>query len=568
MAIYHVSAQPISRADGRSSVEAAAYRSGELIVDDRTGEVHDFRRKRGIVFKKVILPGGGTMARAELWNKIEMHHKRGDAIVAREFECALPFELNALQRSLLAEKYSTYLSDKYEVAVDLNIHKPHKKRSGDGDERNHHAHIEVSACHVFTDGSLGKKCVELDPIHCARAKIKNAMEVEREVWQDMVNKALECAGSNSRIDHRTLEAQGILDRAPGVHLGPAASGLAKRGRESDLAKRAKIQADRFMARKVQEALDAKAKEFITREVERIEIELASARAELKAEHVEPVDHLLAYAAAQLQIKDVQFKRVVEVESKLAKIKTDLTKIKSELLKFETSYLPVARPQFDIDRAKADLPLAKTEAEELAKIAEKLEHEQRGLSVLQVFRKSELKNLVPAARANADGSTKRVEQLSKLTKVRAIEFVNKTLKDLREKRDSLLALAKPLQLIMDFVNSERKRRPEYQVIRKAQTNLDQLVKWIAANDRATERVRDPSLRLRPEDQSILVAMQKTMAKTTPEKMKKLLEAEIDAARKIMDDALAKPWPTISTLATETPIEYPIEPHRLTTAWPRY
>ena len=551
MAIYHLSAQPISRADGRSSVEAAAYRSGELIVDERTGEVHDFRRKRGIVFKKIILPGGGTMGRAELWNKVEMHHKRGDAVVAREFECALPFELTELQRSLLAEEFGSYLSDKYQVAVDLDIHKPHKKRSGDGDERNHHVHIEVSACHVFADGSLGKKCLELDPIHCARAKIKNAMEVEREVWQGMVNRALERAGSSSRIDHRTLEAQGILDRAPGVHLGPAASGLAKRGQESDLAKRAKMQADQFMARVVQEAQEAKAKEFNMREVERIKIELASARAELKAERDEPVDHFLVYAVAQLQIKDVQFKRVVEVESNLARIKADLTKIESEVFKFETSYLPAARPQFDIDRAKADLPRVKTESERLANKAEKLEREQRELSALQVLRKSELQKLVPAARANADVSKKRVEQLLRLTKARAIEFVNKTLKDLREKRDLLLALARPLHRIMDFVNGERKRRPEYQVIRKAQSKLDQLAKWIAANDRATERVRDSSIRLRPEDQSILVAMQKTMAKTTPAKMKKLLEAEIDAARKILDDALAKPWPSSSPLAIETP-----------------
>ncbi|MBD4086865.1 MobA/MobL family protein, partial [Xanthomonas citri pv. citri] len=47
MAIYHLSAQIISRKAGRSATAAAAYRSGSEIVDERTGEVHDYSRKQG-----------------------------------------------------------------------------------------------------------------------------------------------------------------------------------------------------------------------------------------------------------------------------------------------------------------------------------------------------------------------------------------------------------------------------------------------------------------------------------------------------------------------------------------
>ena len=47
MAIYHLSAKPISRATGRSATGAAAYRAGETITDERTGLVLDYGKKIG-----------------------------------------------------------------------------------------------------------------------------------------------------------------------------------------------------------------------------------------------------------------------------------------------------------------------------------------------------------------------------------------------------------------------------------------------------------------------------------------------------------------------------------------
>ena len=56
MAIYHLSAQIISRKSGRSSTAAAAYRAGVEITDQRTGEVHDYTRKRGIESADIVMP--------------------------------------------------------------------------------------------------------------------------------------------------------------------------------------------------------------------------------------------------------------------------------------------------------------------------------------------------------------------------------------------------------------------------------------------------------------------------------------------------------------------------------
>jgi len=263
VAIFHFSAKTVSRAEGRSSVAAAAYRSGECLTDERTGEISDYRRKGGVVAGDVVLPGGETTSRAQLWNAVEAKHKRGDALVAREFELALPHELSDDQRAGLVGVYARELADEYGVAVDWNIHSP------DGEKLNHHAHVMLTACYCAPDGTMGKKAVELDPIHCGRAKILNPMEVQRARWQDLCNEALERAGQEARIDHRTLEAQGI-ERAPGVHLGPAASAIVERGGSSEIAERARVQADEFMARMQAQA----AIEQAQKQVEQLQAEMA------------------------------------------------------------------------------------------------------------------------------------------------------------------------------------------------------------------------------------------------------------------------------------------------------
>lgn len=292
MAEYHLSAKIVSRSAGRSSTAAAAYRAAERIVDERTGEIHDYRRKGGVMDSQVILPGGGTMARAELWNSVEAKHKRGDAVVAREFVVALPAELDAAQRQELARSYARELADRYGVAVDINVHAPGK----DGDQRNHHAHILMSACYCSPTGVLGKKAVELDPIHCARAKVGNVVEVERARWAELANSALARAGHDARIDHRTLEAQGITDRLPGVHLGPAATAIERSGRESEIARRAREQAAVFL---VEMQAQAAIQQAAARDVIELEAQLAQALQQADAQtEQQRIDRMTSTELAQ------------------------------------------------------------------------------------------------------------------------------------------------------------------------------------------------------------------------------------------------------------------------------
>ena len=244
VASYHLSAKPISRSAGCSATGAAAYRAGVEITDERTGMVHDYTRKGGVMHAQLILPGGGTADRAEFWNAIELHHKRGDAVLVREVDIALPTELTAEQRKELVLGFARELADRYGVAADVALHEPrtvtdreleknpdqyHETDPATGRRHNGnwHAHVMLSACHVQPDGTLGKKAVELDPIHCQRAKIENMADRERPRWGALVNASLERHGHKARIDHRSHAARGIKAE-PTRHLGPAAASFERR----------------------------------------------------------------------------------------------------------------------------------------------------------------------------------------------------------------------------------------------------------------------------------------------------------------------------------------------------
>ena len=240
MSSYHHSVKLISRKAGRSSTAAAAYRAGEKIIDARTGETHDYSRKRDVISADIIMPAGITWmpSRSELWNAVEKKNGRADAQVAREFIIALPHELSSDQRSVLAKRYAQALADDYQIAVDVALHKPGKTSSGDSN-KNWHAHLLTTTNKVTNDlkKQLGNKARELDPI-ASKKRIDtesedlktgstNAVDYERSRWASFTNEALELAGVRNRVDHRSYEAQG-LDLEPTQHMGPVITALERR----------------------------------------------------------------------------------------------------------------------------------------------------------------------------------------------------------------------------------------------------------------------------------------------------------------------------------------------------
>ena len=240
MAIFHLQVNTVSRSAGRSATAAGAYRAGERIVDEQTGEIHDYTRKGGVEASALFAPADApewAADRARLWNAAEAAERRKNSTVAREFVVALPAELSAEDRQALAFDLGRALVARHGVAVDVCIHAPGK----DGDERNHHAHILMTTRRMTPEG-LGEKTRELD------TKTSGEVEHWRAEWAAMANRALERAGRSERIDHRTLEAQGI-ERLPTTHNGPAVTDMLRKGAQSDVADRqAAEQAEAAQAR--------------------------------------------------------------------------------------------------------------------------------------------------------------------------------------------------------------------------------------------------------------------------------------------------------------------------------
>lgn len=225
MAIFHLSARaPITRASGRSATAAAAYRAGALISDQRTGLVFDYRRRHGVLDARIHLPGGlFAHDREQFWNGVEVHHRRRDAVLAREVVLALPNELDIDERAELAFGFAREIADEFGVGVDCALHAP----SRDGDDRNFHAHLLLTACTVDAGGVLGKKAERLDPIACKRSGVADSVSWLRPRWEHAVNAALTRKGSAERVDHRSFKARGI-ERLPTMHVGK--KGAAARGR--------------------------------------------------------------------------------------------------------------------------------------------------------------------------------------------------------------------------------------------------------------------------------------------------------------------------------------------------
>ena len=479
MAVYHFSAKTVSRAAGRSSTAAAAYRSGARIVDERTGEIHDYTRKSGVVDSLVVLPHGGTMNRADLWNKVEAHHKRGDATVAREFVVALPAELDAAQRKELARTYARELADRYGVGVDLNIHAPGKE----GDQRNHHAHILLTACYCGPTGALGKKAVELDPIHCQRQKLQNVVEVERERWEQNANRALEKAGQDARIDHRSLEAQGITDRLPGVHLGPTATAIERSGRESDIARRAREQAAEFIAELEAHAAIQRAAE---RDLAELEAQLAQAQWEAR-----PVSERLA------EVRQIQERLIQDREAAIA----DLAERRSELYKLHRLALP-----------RAQVDEAKQEAAELAKAVraarshvQALEAESEGLSPLRFIRRKQLDRELPEARRHAEETAARFMAVTKVAERPLREDVDTELDQIAKDIEPGETLARDARIELKALEGQQKaleaRQEALEMARQVRVAAEASRAAAAASQAAVKRQAEPKAKERERDQGL-------------------------------------------------------------------
>uniref|UniRef100_B0SXV9 Ti-type conjugative transfer relaxase TraA n=1 Tax=Caulobacter sp. (strain K31) TaxID=366602 RepID=B0SXV9_CAUSK len=222
MAIYHFSVKVISRATGASAVASAAYRSASRLHDERLDRDHDFTNKSGVVHSEVMLPDGAPehlSDRATLWNTVEAGEKRKDAQLSREVEFAIPREMDQAQGIDLARDFVQREMVDRGMVADLNVH---WDIGADGLAKPH-AHVMLSMREVGEDG-FGAKVRDWN-----RTEL---VEHWREAWADHVNERLAQLDIDARIDHRSLQDQGI-DLEPQHKIGPAAGRRADEGLEAE-----------------------------------------------------------------------------------------------------------------------------------------------------------------------------------------------------------------------------------------------------------------------------------------------------------------------------------------------
>ncbi len=217
MALYRLEAKVISREKrGRSVVAASAYRSGSRLYDERHDKVHDYsRRSKGVIESMILSPSNAPDWAGNpetLWNMVERSEKRVDAQLAREFILAVPPELNDKQQFELAAGWAQKeLVDRGMIA-EISLH--HAKTGN-----NPHVHILCTMRTLDGDAFSAKKPREWNEVAMLREW--------RESWADSVNGALEDAGREERVDHRSLKDQGI-DRIPEPKIGVAATAMKRR----------------------------------------------------------------------------------------------------------------------------------------------------------------------------------------------------------------------------------------------------------------------------------------------------------------------------------------------------
>lgn len=284
MASFHSHTQVISRSGGRSSVAAAAYRSGQKLTNGRDGIVHDYSRKHGIVHCEIVLPEHAParwLDRETLWNEVEAAEKQANAQLAREINYALPVELTRDEQIAHAREYARYFAEMGMVA-DIAVHdtgdgNPHvhmmltmrpcndggftaKSKSSylvrnvQGEERMADAEefkqLKEQGFEKVYTYRLGSEYRKLTPTQaqswdgCKRVgknpeKEKVAMaawldyrdETQLETWRgklaEIQNRFLAEAGHSARVDHRSYEAQGI-EKIPQIHEGPQVKSMERK----------------------------------------------------------------------------------------------------------------------------------------------------------------------------------------------------------------------------------------------------------------------------------------------------------------------------------------------------
>lgn len=226
MASYHCTIKVGLKGKGASASAHAAYilREGKYALKEDV-----------VAVGSMNMPAWAAHDPQIFWQASD-DHERERGSTYREFELALPRELTPAQRVALVEDFvGSSLGGRH--VVQWAIHCP--RAALDGGEQPH-AHIMYSERrldeirrdpHQFFKRWNGKT-PERGGCQKDGAGTEERLLATRKLWADIQNTHLELHGHEDRVDYRSLEAQGLRDELPEIHLGRHAYQLADSQREA------------------------------------------------------------------------------------------------------------------------------------------------------------------------------------------------------------------------------------------------------------------------------------------------------------------------------------------------
>ena len=236
---YGLRMRIVSRAEGHSAVKSAAYCARERIVDERTGQVHDWSHMPDLVRSFIMAPVGAPEwmhDRGQLWNRVEQQERRKDAQLARtvriSFERRLPMETSVeLLKAFVQQEFVSK-----GMVADISIHNPNASDAN----AQPHAHVQLTMREIDGKGFAAKKARHWNAVNFyvekgqkiadgvrAKSPVDGAAEALRQRWEERVNQAFAAQKSPIRVHHKSYKrrwaeaiAQGDVAKLLGIPKTP------------------------------------------------------------------------------------------------------------------------------------------------------------------------------------------------------------------------------------------------------------------------------------------------------------------------------------------------------------
>ena len=271
----------IKKSNGHSALRSVAYINGQKIVNEKTGEEHNFAHKKGVIETGFILPENvkSNVTDADFFQHLENNCHASTNTIAYSSIMSLPKELSVEDQKKLVQDFCKHFTKTYKTAVSFAIHEPDnyaRKKATlkeieqynlpsdieklEKETRNNHVHLVIPYCQIealnesdlkakrkkknIGNGfKLGKQVKDFNPIKFGSEIKKDKpdllntnqkfVEFMREKWCDYINNSLEQNNKIERYTHKSYKKLG-LDISATVHEGEMIKSRVEQGFKMDV----------------------------------------------------------------------------------------------------------------------------------------------------------------------------------------------------------------------------------------------------------------------------------------------------------------------------------------------